>query len=498
MKRIFAAFAAVLVVFSMAAGPAMAAPSDDLDFDDDKTPDPLIEWDTVEVESHNNSAMDSSVSYYDDSGNVQELNASLNSSLNESVGVEFDKIDADAYGTFPRVDGENTSLSVSAVDDSGDWTKDVSGSAGSATITDDDGSTAAGVEAVEFSTSSQTSGDVAKFTYNNFTALDDGEKRVPFVGASFENLPAGTLVQFRFEDSDGDYVAANASTTTNASAAEGVTDGANSGVVWQEKIQNLPVKGSGDGQMSELSSVTVTIEDGDGTVTLYALDAARKSAVDLGDTWDAADGESDTIQETSTGGVIGLTNASTMPSMFSDATIHDYEVYGVQFRLSDLMDEDDYSVEFSSADNYAFPRKVEIYGRLTPKSAIDLTYSGGSLQTEQGFISDRYKVAEVAEGISDTDFENVSSWSDVTSSYDGVNETQTLDDTVQVGQSYGIHTVIVLQNDDESEIKAKSVGAGGGGGFWSGGNPIGSFINGIIAGGVAIMASLGLIAKRGS
>ena len=502
MKKLLSVFLAVLLVGSVFAVPAAAAPSDDLNFDDDRTPDPTIEWDTVEKATHDNQNMSSALGYYDDSGDPTTLNASLNSSLDEQVGVEYDKIDADAYGTFPRVSGEDTPLDVSAVDDSGDWTKDMAGSAGSATITDADGSIAGDAPAVEFSASSQTSGDVAKFTYSNFSSLDDGEKRVPFIGANFDSLPSGTEVQFRIEEDDGDYVVANASQAADASddTTMTATNGA-TGVVWQNKIESMPVQGSGDGQLNSIDSVTVTIEDGDGTVTLYAFDSARKSAVTIGETMTDSDGDGEleaTTIEDNTGGVVGLTEQSTLPSMFSDALIHDMEVYGVQFRMSDLVAEDDYRIEFSDADNYAFDRKLEFYGRITPPSAIDLTYSGGELTDRQGFISDRYKTVEIAEGISDTDFENVSSWTSVSDQYTGVNETHTLDSTIQVGQSYGVHGVIVLQNEEESEIKANSIGAGGGGGFWSGGNPVGTFVNGILASLAAIAASLGIISRRGS
>jgi|GEM_PF-1622207 len=502
MQRILTLFLTVLVVGSMVASPAMAAPSDDLDFSDDKTPDPYIEWDTVTVATHDAANMSGPTSYYNDNGEPDSLNASLNSSLDEQVGVRYDKIDATAYGVFPRADSQTSPRGVSAVDDAADWTKDVSGSAGTASITDADGSTAGSVPAVQFSTSSQTSGDISTFTYSNFTSLDDAEKRVPLVGMNVDSLESGAEVQVRFEESDGDYVVATASESADATADTTITTGANNGLIWQEKVENMPVQGTGDGQMASVDSITVAIVDANAQVTVFGLDTARKSPVDLGETMEDTDGDGEleetTIQETTSGGVIGLTEMSSLPSMFDSATIYDLEVYGVQHRMSDLTAEEDYSVEFSDAENYAYPRMLEYNARLTPPSAIDLTYSGGELKAHQGLISDRYKTVEMAEGVSDTAFENITSWTAVSDQYTSANTTHTLDKTIQVGQSYAIHAVIVLQNDDESDMKAKSIGAGGGGGFWSGGSAVGSFVNGIIASIAGIAATLGIISRKGS
>lgn len=493
LKRLLAVSFVVLMVSSMAVGPAMAA-GGGFDYDHDDTPNAVLVSSETTVDKYDRGQMDDSLAYFGDDGDVQHMDAVVNASEDTPYLVRYDQVDDESVRLFPRVDGEDAN-NVSAIKNSGDWTTDASATAGSASLTDATGSTAPGIAAVGFSASSQTSGDVAVFTYDNFTVDSDAEKRVPQVIGSVDSLASGAEIQVRFNESDGDYKETVVNSSASASADDVIGTSTGSGYVWQQRLADLATKGSGDGSFDAIDSVEVRIVDGDADLTLVGLDAERKGALTLGETVDSND-ETVTVEERNSGGdmTVELTALETMGSEFDDAVIHNYRVQDVRFEQSQAAD-GDVSVEFGDAPNYAYPEKVEYHARLSIPTAIDLSHSGLSFEDTQTFVSDRYATLRIAEGVGDTEFDNISSdsWTDKSSTYSASGETHVLDDTVQAGQSYVIHGVILLQDGDRDDLEGGD-DAGGGGGFWggSGGNPLGAALNWIVAAVMTVAGGLGL------
>lgn len=489
-RALIASLFCVLLVAQIAAAPVAAAP--DLNFEDDKTPNPYIEAGTVTIAEHDRSSMSSPLQYYDDNGDLQTLPAVVNDSQDTPYTFRADQIDADAYEKFPR-EHDNTAINAS------EWTT-TSGASSSMSVTQTDGGTAAGVESIKFDPSVAT-GETASASYSNFSAItNDPKKRVlRFVG-NVDSLESGAEVQLRIEDSDGDYKAAVINDSQSGSADNVIGAATGQGYVYQERLNNLATDTSnGDGAFDDIAQITVHVSGGNATVTMVGVDVESKSSFVLGETINSND-EAVDIEERYSGGDMSLsvTSLSTMGEIFDDATIRELDVSGVHYRFADLTDTDDYSVEFSDADAYSYPRKLEIYGRISVPTAIDLSHSGLSLQMHQGLISQKYANVEVAEGVGDADFDNISSWTSMTDSFSSQGATHELDSTVAVDKEYAIHAVLVLQESDEDDMTADAPSSdGGGGGFWgSGGNPVMSFFDWLIAGILAVGGSLAVWRRR--
>lgn len=444
-------------------------------------PDVYVHEKRVDIATHDRAEMDSVLNYYGDNGGMKHLPATQNDSLDETVAVRYDKINDSDLRKFPR-DGSNSIVDASS------WTKDVSGSAGSASITDT--TTAPGVEAVQLSTSSQSSGDVAKFTASsNISITTDPEKRVLFATFNVDTLDSGAETTVRAVDSDGDYKAAeiNASESTDTRNVAATATG--NGYVFQQKLVDLPTEGSGDGTFDGIQKVVVVTNDADSSITITGIDLERKSIDDLGETMRDTNGdgedEATTITEVETGGEVKLTGLDTLPSMFDDAIITDLGVFGVEYRSSDA-EADDVSMNFSDAANYpGYPSKLDAYERVKVPTAIDLSHNNLELRAEQKFIGERYKTARVAEGTGDTDFTNISSWTDVSDSYTSKGDTHTLDSSIQPGQEYVWNGVLVLQSDEVKDLK--DTGASGPGAPVDNGGGIFGNIWTWITGGIAVL-----------
>lgn len=168
-RTLIASLLSVLLVAQIAATPVAAAPGD-LNYEEDKTPNPYISADTVTVAEHDRGDMDSPLQYYDDNGDLQRLKAQINASQEAPLTFRADQIDAESYRAFPREEG------VTAINAS-EWSTS-SGASSSMTVSQTDGATVAGVDSVKFDPTVAT-GETAEAEFSNFTAIDtDPKKRV--------------------------------------------------------------------------------------------------------------------------------------------------------------------------------------------------------------------------------------------------------------------------------------------------------------------------------
>ena len=457
--------------------------------DADMAPQPRI---TTQVTKDTHVLGDNATTYEADDGSEATLAASVNSSYDNPFGFVASDVNNSDFGEYPH---SNDSIEVT---DAGEWTSDLTGSAGSGSVSQS--STAPGVEAVQVSTSSQTSGDVALFTFDAASVTSDEQKRMLQAVGDVNALDAGASVEIRYVDADGDYYAAeiNSSRTTGADlAANSTTDG----FVWQHKAGEMTLVADGDGSYNDLEKITVAVSDGDATVTLAGANADRMSPWVLGE--EKADTDSDdeletvTIEETM-GGTIWVHNLSTLGPSFDGEEIHDLQMW-MDFQASDRPDKD-LDAEFTQDD----PSAPSYYGtstmwvRFELPDAYDLAYSSAELVVQQPTYSDRYASVEYASGVGDTDLGNISedSYSDISGSYSSKGANVTIDNTLQPGE-----TLVLKYNQQwqQSEFKAlKSVPGGPGGFGGSGSGGLWGFLTNPFVAIASLLGALGVNKKRKS
>lgn len=472
LRSVFAALVATMLLVG-AAAPAIAATT--FNANADAAQDPYIATD-VTVSSFDRADMNPG-DYEDNNGNI----ATLPATLNESTDPDDDHGAANAY-SFVATDlafsdaaaFPHDKTDVSAVHNESEWSTDVSGSAGSMTVSDVE--TAPGVEALEVSTSSQTSDDVAIATFSNVSVTSDVEKRYLQAMLDVTTLDSGTTVQLRAVDSDGDYVEATINSSAMPSNEDVIGNATGEGYVYQRQVGSMTVAGSGDGTMSEVSSIKVRVVDGDATVRFSGLNAEKTGEYTLGDMRvdsdeDDGDYETETITEVSEPGAVSISDLSTMGPAFDSAVIHGLTM-PMNFRAQDLDNtESTVSVEFMEATSYpSFEFKQEVYYRLELPSAYDLSYANAKLKQKTGVPNSRYQTVELSEGVSDTSFDEIDSWTGVVDSIGTVDSTSTLDDTIQPGQKIAVHEVVLVTADErENVMSSGAVGQftdGGGGGLF--------------------------------
>ena len=487
-----------MLAISAVAPAAMAAP--DYNEDASAAQTPFISTD-VTVSTFDRADMEPG-QYENDNGEIADLPATVNRSENvDDIGsgsvnpYHFVATDVDFEdGTaFPHQKDD-----VSAVDNESEWSVDTSGSAGSMTVADS--ATAPGVEALEVSTSSQSSSDTAIATFSNVSITSDAEKRYLQAMLDVNSLDSGTTVEIRAVDSDGDYVATTINSSATASDDDVIATGTGEGYVIQEQVGALSTQGSGDGTVAEIQEIEVVVMDGNADVDISALNADKTSEWSLGDervdTDDEDDFETETIHDVSEPGQIMIYNMDTMGSTFDSAEINDLEM-PMHFSAADLeTDEQDVNVTFEAAESYpSFENRMEAYYRLKLPAAYDLSYSNAVLKQDVTVPNSRYQTVETVEGASDTEFGDLDGWTDLTDSIGSQGETVTLDDTIQPGQEIAIHETVLVTNDEKSELEQIG-GAGqfaqdGGGGILG---MILSPLGAITAAGGALLARLrGLI-----
>lgn len=453
--RITGALAVFMALLVAMTAPGAAATGPALNFDSDKTPNPTIVEDELVVDEHDMGDMSSPLEYYDDSGEVSELPADYNDSEETPLGVRFDRVDADAYTLFPRIDGESDNSANWTV--ASDWTTATSDSTNvTESVSEAD---TEGIDLVEFTTSGMGAGDTATATFSeNVSITSDANKRVLMWAGSVDSL-SGT-VEVRAVDSDGDYHYAEINSSADASDDDIIANGTGTSLVFQERLSELPLAGSGDGTLDEIQKVEIVAVDGDATVTTAGLDLESKSTETIADIERDTDGDGDlettTAEEIYEGGKTNVTGLDSLGPWYDTATISDLSVYEVRYAFAELSDSEEYSVETSDADAYQYPKKLEIYGDMEVPSAIDLSHGALTLEFEQGLVTERYKTLEVASDVDSSEdwgnFTGTSDMVDKTGSLSGDGDTAELVASPSADTNYRVHGVVVLQNDEVDEV----------------------------------------------
>lgn len=491
-KQLFAGLLALLVVASGLA-PMAAAAGGGLNYADGDAPNPTLHADTT-VDSYD-VAWGDSLQYENDGGDVESLPAELNRSTDpdqlgngtvnpfafKTTDIEF----ADA-GEFPRNDDESDGNGASALDASEYTTSGASVS---------DTTTAPGVDAFQFQAS--TSGDSA--TYDNFSVSSDAEKRYVQVFYDIPSASGASSVTMTIKDAtDGDTAVVelynSSASDTDADDVGAISTGEGKGL--QVQVGQLDVSG-GDGTMDEIGSYTISA-DGSATVETSAINLEKTGEWNLGtenvDT-DTDDDDLETEDVTEATGEIRIDSLSTMGATFDDATIKGL-TFPAEFNAEQAPD-DDVMAMFESDNAYPnWDSLGDIYYRLELPSAYDLSYANTQLRADQNWPETRYATVQYQEDAGDTDFEDIDSWTEVTSNFDSEGDSVTVDNTVSADTEYAINVQLKLTSDEASAMQATS---GGGAGIFggSGGGPIDTLLSipGAIA--TAIAGFLGLRMRGG-
>lgn len=485
----------VVVLVVLAVGVATAATSlapGDLTYDrsaDAPAPNPWINESSLTIDHH---VGDGPLEYDDDNGDPATLPGTVNSSVDNPYRYQVTGVEDPDFGAFPRGSAQASALNAS------EWS---TGGANASKLTVSDTETETDVDAVRFDTgSAMATDDVATATYNNWsTELDSDEsKRVLMLAADVDTLDSDTRASVRVYDESGDYkeVAINGSSSATEDGTSTWINATGDGQVVQVKLSELTTEGGGS--WSNVENVTVRVTDGDLDMSVSLVDLEKKTPYEWGTYRADTDGDDD-LEDVDVAedpdGDVKVHAVDTIDNGFSDATLHDLTVAGVQYRAQDLTDAEDYEIEVTEAsDRPAYDQKIDFYYRLEVPSAIELSHSGLELRHSTAWPGERYAKVETREGCGTTDFEDVSGWTDQTASFDSEGKNVTVDDTISVDTAYCIH---VQWYGTQEEVDAmQSAGGGGGGAAPSeGGNPIVSFFTDPLGAVVSLLGAIGIGGK---
>jgi hypothetical protein len=436
--------------------------------------------------------------YEDNSGEVAELPATVNSSVANPAHYQPTDLNTSAYGEFPRKSEESGDNEASALDAS-EWSTDATGSAGSVSV--NDVTTAPNVDAVEVTASSQSAGDNALATYDNFTISSDGDKRYFSLVLDVDSIDAGAEVNVMANDSDGDYVVAHIDPDDDASTGNVIANESGEGYIFQQRVGDMATKGNGDGSIDEITELTVGVQDGNADVEIAAVNLEANSPWDFGDRradWDSDDSnETEAVHQWNQSEALALTDMNTVDTAFDDGEVRDLTV-PMQFKSSLQSEADDYerwNVSYEDAEEFAaYDTRINDYRRLHLESAYDLSYADAELRDTVEVPSSRYQTVEYATGVGTTNFSEIS-YTDATSSYGSLGDDVTVATGLSAGDQVALHYDYVATSEEVENMRA----TGGGGAPMQGGS--GGFLGGIwgqIASvGGSILVFLGLRKRAG-
>jgi len=459
---------ASLVLLS-AAGTGVVAAATAINYDTDPAQSARVHEDTVTIAEHDRAEMSDTLAYYDDEGEVATLPADINSSEEAPVQVHLAKINESSYREFPRQSSESGN-NVTWTNAS-DWTTSSSSSGG---MSVSETTPAGDAQAVTFDITAGAS-DNGSANYTDVDITSDATKRVPLVGVNVDTLNSGAVVDIRFVDADGDFVALEVNgTESNATGTDSViANSTGEAFVTQERLSELTVEGSGDGSFDEIQKVWIYGDGANAKIELFALDAESKSATDLARTYhdhdDDGDLEWETVQEKGYAGEVNMSAVGDLGGMFDNAVIYDKKVNNIFYSVSYLSG-DDTKIETSDASDYPnFDKKLNASYRLEVPAPIDVSHGSLTLEAEQSLVEDRYIVAEYATAVGDTDFENVS-YTDATSSFTKKGDVVELATGFNAGEENAIHFEILYTQSEFDTLTSDAVAGGpvgSGGGFFS-------------------------------
>lgn len=483
--------AAATAVAAGATGPAAASHGPSLDFGSSWIDDPYIngsvqvdvtEADMAELEYV---ADDDTITSLVEHGIVLATEDDADTPHNP-VSLMASKIKAPEFEDFPRgitydhdSDTSTDEEEVSVLDAT-HWTTDVSGSAGTMSVSNpNDGE-------LRISTSSQTSGDTAIATFDLSTVGSDDATITEGMSRKFlqkivdvDTLESGVIVEYAIVDSNGTEVtvtidpSGDTSTVSVASASTGDSQ------VLQTRAGELETDQSVE--LSDIQLLKVRVKDANADVTHHGLNLERADEWELG-TQEQNDGDGgvEDVTLTEPSGSYSIKSITTLPSWATNADILDV-TYSVEMRASELPDDQRHVRSVDAPESYDRPIELEYVFEYEWPSAYALeTVTASDLRDEVAVASSRYLAVDVATGISDLDddedddttlWEDVDnvSWTDKSGSMGTVGNDVQLLSSVAAGDRTAARIKVNLDEEEEDAATTSGSGAvgavdGGGGG----------------------------------
>ncbi|MFB6188367.1 MAG: hypothetical protein ABEI57_00645 [Halapricum sp.] len=453
-------FAAIALVAGMTM-PAIAASS--INYGADAAPNLQVEGD-VTIADHRMG--DSPLTYNNDNGDWVQLPGEVNESADNPISFVASDIAAQDFGAFPHAKSNTSAL------EAGEWS-------GTATVSNVE--TAPGVDAVELGLSA---GNYSAFS--NFSVTSDEQKRYFQTVLDVSSIDAGTTVEFRIVDANGDYYTAEIN-TSRSSGEDYIANATGEGYVYQRQLGKMTLTTAGDGTFNDIEKINVTASGGAANVDIAALNVEKMSTWDFGDhrenTDDDSQLETTQILEVKTAGAVSVADLSTLGDTFKDAHIKGLTVDFVT--PVSALPSGDTSVEFSDASQYpGYDKHFKGDYRFHLQSAYDLSYSNLVLTDTVSVPGSAYVHVKYAEATGDTAFSDISSWTTVTGRYDSMGAEVTIDDTLQPGTNIVVRYDYLLTSDQVSALQTATGAMGPTGG--SGGGILSFFgtIPGMLVGAV--------------
>lgn len=449
LKKGFLAFLIVALVGGMTAMPAMAS-NTAINHDADAAPQPVLGGD-VTVADH--PMGDDPLTYNDNTGEWDTLDAIVNDSADNPYSFVASDVNFSDGSAFPHA-SENSSLSSEYWAVSGD---------NSSKLSTSDVETAPGVDALAIETDGTMAvGDSATATFDlTQTDIDaaitsDESKRFLQLIADVNTLDTDTVVSIEVADEDGDYYVAEINSSADTATENVVATATGEGIVFQRQLGEMSLNQVGDGTFNNIETLRVTVEEGDFTGEFSGINLDKMGTWDFGDqkidTDDDDELETEQILENKGGGAIAVHDLGTLGNTFEDAHIKGLTVPFHQ-RAQDL-DSEDIGVEFTPADQYAnYDSHFLGDYRFELPSAYDLSYANLELEDQASVPGSRYVSVEYAEGTGDTEFDDISSFSAITSNYDSAGVNVTVDDTVQPGTAMVLSYDYVVTETEKTELQ---------------------------------------------
>lgn len=457
-------FTLVLVALVVTSG-IVAAVGGSVDWNSD--PAPNLEYDRTETKAIHDMSWGTSDDdlrkYEDNNGDVVSMEAEINDSADNPISFVPTDVEVDDLGAFPHSKAE-----VNATE-AGEWSVDESGIATSgATASVSDAETAPEVAAVRFHTTDLASGDIAKYTFDNFSVTSDENKRYLLVGQDIDALDSGATVEYRVVDEDGDYKVAEVNTTRSA-GNDFMANATGEGYLFQQQLGNMDLVANGDGNFNNIQKVAVVVQDGDfdGSVPYINLD--QMSEYQFGskhaDTDDDADLETVEHVEKKTPGAIEVSGLGTLGNTFSDAVIHHVSLDVIEDPAA--QPNENVYLNTTETDKYpSYDGTATLAVRMEAEDAYDRGISNAVLRDTQSVTSDRLVAVEYAEGVSsdetvDEDFLDSTTFSDVTGQYGSEGTEVQLDSSLSKGSPVLVKYEFKLTEDELDAIEAAGGGSTG-------------------------------------
>lgn len=420
---------------------SVSASNQEIAWDSDLAPEPMIEGARVEVAEISESMGD--LQFVDNDGatrSLAEWGARLRAEApsgveddpNNPVAVRADNIDAETFTEYPRGVEDDNEEPVSALD-AANWTT-------SGMTVSDSGS--------DLSLDASAAGDSATLDLSAISGVIDSgvERRVLQTVISVSSL-GGSGIELSISDSS-----ANSVTETIAGAV-------GDGIVTQTQLGDL----TDSDLLEDISEITITSVGGGSTATLSGFDVERESMLTFGvreatELNDNDEEELITEDVTEPSGFYSITSLSSIGSQLS-GRIDDVR-FDIEFIASELPT-DNVAVEFSDApSSRSANRQMDLAVEYQLPSGFDLDWmSVGSIMDTGSFPAGNYLSVELLE---DAEISEIEDPFDLGDSATALGDEYDIGDEIDISTVAGVdpapgvgsilHYSVLLSEDQESML----------------------------------------------